>query len=224
MPKVAKNAPASTNSRSPATPCAPMVAIASPPITTRPATMTRGADRAPRRQPFVQHDGREHDAEQRRAVEGWITPPWPSGTSRKSGVADEGDARSAEECQHDAAAPADAVEVGKLVAQDQRQQHHARPEAAMEGEVGRCEPDVDAVARGDESEPPRTSPRRRRTAMPMADRMEMGLMASVPICIRAIRRHAPAMTLRASRQRMRRVRAVAPASAQWGFRNRPWIA
>ena len=82
MPKVAKNVPASTNSRSPATPCTPMVVIASPPITTRPATMTSA--------PVMRFAGSRSCSTtvastrpSTAAVEGWMMPPWPSGTSGK---------------------------------------------------------------------------------------------------------------------------------------------
>ena len=112
MPKVAKNVPASTNSRSPATPCTPMVVIASPPITTRPATMTSAPVTRLRRQPLVQHDGRQHEAEHRRGRR-LDDAAVAERHQRKAGVADEGDAEAAEERQHDAAAPADAVEVAR---------------------------------------------------------------------------------------------------------------
>ena len=63
MPKVAKNDPASTNSRSPATPCTPMVVTASPPITTSPATMTSAPVMRFGWQAFVQDHGRQHEAQ-----------------------------------------------------------------------------------------------------------------------------------------------------------------
>ena len=35
------------------------------------------------RQAFLQHDGGQQRAPNSAAQDGWITPPWPSGTSRK---------------------------------------------------------------------------------------------------------------------------------------------
>ena len=64
------------------------------------------------------------------------------------------DAGAAENGQRDAAAPADAVEVGDAVAQEQRQQHQPAPDAAVERQVGRREADVDAVPRGGEARGP----------------------------------------------------------------------
>ena len=103
-----------------------------------------------RRQPFVQNDGREHQAQQRRGRR-LDDAAVAERHQQKARVADERDAKPAEERQHDAAAPADAVEVADAVTERQRQQHDAGPEAAVKGDVGGGESDVDAVPRGNES-------------------------------------------------------------------------
>ena len=67
VPNVANISPAVTKERSPIRPCAPMVAIASPPITASPATMT-AAPAARRAGSFsLQHQGGEHEPAERRA-------------------------------------------------------------------------------------------------------------------------------------------------------------
>ena len=82
MPNVAKKAPVTTNIRSPRKPCVPMVVSASPPITTSPPTMVS----APRMREAVSGSFSTNAASRMpnsAAQDGWITPAWASGTSRK---------------------------------------------------------------------------------------------------------------------------------------------
>jgi len=74
--------PAVANDRSPIRPCAPIVAIASPPITPSPATIT-AAPAARRAGSFSLSTSVASARPPSAAQEGWITPPWASGTNRK---------------------------------------------------------------------------------------------------------------------------------------------
>ena len=79
---VANISPATAKERSPSAPCAPMVAIASPPITASPATII-AAPAMRRAGSFSRSTSVASASPPSAAQEGWITPPWPSGTSRK---------------------------------------------------------------------------------------------------------------------------------------------
>ena len=59
MPKIAKELPAATNSRSPRSPCAPMVRSASTPMTARPEHDGQRAGDAARRQSLLEHEPRQ---------------------------------------------------------------------------------------------------------------------------------------------------------------------
>ena len=69
----------------------------------------------------------------------------------EAGVGDVGLRRAGQHAHNEAAAPADAAEVAQARAQHQRHQQQARPEIAVEGEVGRRKADGDAVLGGDEA-------------------------------------------------------------------------
>ena len=68
----------------------------------------------------------------------------------EAGGAHHREARPAEHRERDAAAPADAVEIAQAVAHHARQEDEARPHVAMQHEVERREPDLDAVLGGNE--------------------------------------------------------------------------
>ena len=81
MPKIANELPAATNNRSPVMPCAPMVLSASTPITQSPSTMVSA--------PATRRHGkaslstiRARISPPTAAQDGWMMPPWPSGTNR----------------------------------------------------------------------------------------------------------------------------------------------
>ena len=81
IPKTAKQHPAATNSRSPPTPCAPIVRNASAPITAKPTTMASA--------PTTRRAGNGSFNTTRASImppsaaqDGWIMPPWPSGTNK----------------------------------------------------------------------------------------------------------------------------------------------
>ena len=82
VPNTANIRPAVTKDKSPIRPCVPMVASASAPITTRPATMM-----APPTTRWIASFSLSttlaSTSPPSAAQEGWITPPWASGTNRK---------------------------------------------------------------------------------------------------------------------------------------------
>src|SRR6266699_1677224 len=80
--KPANISPAVTKDRSPTRPCVPIVASASAPITASPATMT-AAPAARCAGSFSFSTNVASTSPPRAAQEGWITPPWASGTNKK---------------------------------------------------------------------------------------------------------------------------------------------
>src|SRR5258707_13208345 len=81
--EVANINPAVTKARSPTRPCVPIVTSASAPITASPATMT-AAPAARRAGSFSFSTNVASASPPSVAHEGWITPPWASGTNRKT--------------------------------------------------------------------------------------------------------------------------------------------
>lgn len=65
---------------------------------------------------------------------------------QKTRIADEHEARPAENSQQNSATPTDAVEIAHAGPSDQRQKCDPGPEIAMNHEVEWCEPDGQAVA------------------------------------------------------------------------------
>ena len=100
-----------------------------------------------------QHERRQQKAEQRGA--GRLDHAGVAERhQQEAGIADDGNAGAAKIASTMPRPPADAVEVADAAAQEQRQQEQAAPDAAVEGDVGRREADVDAVARGGEADRP----------------------------------------------------------------------
>ena len=145
----ANSVPAVTKERSPTSPCVPIVAMASAPITARPATIT-SAERALHRQLFLEHQGREQKAAERGAG-GLDHAAVGQRDEQKAGVAEQRERRPAEERQRHASGEAYAAQVAQPSAGDDRQKHEPSPHESVEQDIRRGEPDGDAVARRDKA-------------------------------------------------------------------------
>ena len=105
----------------------------------------RRPGRAARRQLLPEHQGCEQEPAERRAG-GLDHAAMAERHQQEARIAQDREQRPAEQRQRSALAPADAAEIGKSVAGDERQEDQTGPDEAMKGEVRRRKPDRDAVA------------------------------------------------------------------------------
>ncbi len=134
VPKVANSNPAVTNDKSPISPCGADGGERFGADHGEADHDDRGPDRARGRELFLQHHGREQKPAERGAG-GLDHAAMGERHEEKAGIAEQRERQPAGERQPDPLRPADAAEVSKAVADDERQAREAGPDEAMKRDV-----------------------------------------------------------------------------------------